>query len=514
MFILAETPRGYGLLKITDKDALSSVDTVKELFQQPEKAKKILDLVEFKGFENQEEAMEACLLGEEDKKKLIKPLKKILKNHQKTLKSSILLLENPKIGSIINKKLSITCQADAIALEVVRNIREHFTEFVCGLTKEEAAVSYRGLAHHFSRFKLQFDAEKEDSMIIHAIKLLEDLDKWLNQLCMRLREWFGINFPELQKIVNDNIIFAKIVVKGKTRSGILEADFSDFMDEEMEKQVKDAAKYSMGTKITEDDLERVRDLAKLVIDYNEDRGRLNAYLTSRMASIAPNLTAVVGERVGAKLIAHASSLTNLAKCPASTLQIMGAEKALFRAMKTKSATPKYGHIYHASLVGQSQAKIRGKVARTLACKASLACRVDAFDHSNNDAELGLQLRKAVERRIENLTNGKTFGKTGRYTQNITSSVNPVATVVKTKKYQAGADVKVEPESKKRKIVELKSEVKEEPAKKKKKKKKKEKKGKKRKIEEVEVEETGTKKVKVEAETKKKKKDKKKKKKDK
>merc|ERR1712048_409592 len=150
--------------------------------------------------------------------------------------------------------------------------------------------------------------------------------------------------------------------------------------------VKDAAKYSMGTKITEDDLERVRDLAKLIIDYNEDRGRLNAYLTSRMSSIAPNLTAVVGERVGAKLIAHASSLVGLAKCPASTLQIMGAEKALFRAMKTKSSTPKYGHIYHASLVGSANAKIRGKVARSLACKASLAARVDAFDKESKDPE--------------------------------------------------------------------------------------------------------------------------------
>merc|ERR1712176_1330027 len=200
---------------------------------------------------------------------------------------------------------------------------------------------------------------------------------------------------------------------------------------------------------------------------------------TRMSAIAPNLTAVVGERVGAKLIAHASSLTNLAKCPASTLQIMGAEKALFRAMKTKSATPKYGHIYHASLVGQSGTKIRGKIARTLACKASLASRVDAFDHSNNDAELGLQLRKAVERRIENLTHGKT----GKYNRNITEAL-PTATVTKVKTYQASADVKSEPESKKRKIVELKTEVKDEPAKKKVKKEKKKKK--KRKIEEVEV----------------------------
>merc|ERR1719216_491710 len=216
----------------------------------------------------------------------------------------------------------------------------------------------------------------------------------------------------------------------------------------------------METKITQEDLKRVSDLAKLILDYSEDRGRLNAYLTTRMSSIAPNLTAVVGERVGAKLIAHASSLTNLAKCPASTLQIMGAEKALFRAMKTKSATPKYGHIYHASLVGQSSSKIRGKIARTLACKASLAARVDAFDRNSNDGELGLQLRKAVERRIENLTHGKT----GRYTKNITSQITPVATIKKTKTYQEGADVKAEPESKKRKIVEVKTE---EPDKKKK-----------------------------------------------
>merc|ERR1712083_1275131 len=125
-------------------------------------------------------------------------------------------------------------------------------------------------------------------------------------------------------------------------------------------------------------------------------------------------------------------------------------------------------IYHASLVGQSGTKIRGKIARTLACKSSLASRVDAFDHENNDAELGLQLRKAVERRIENLTHGKT----GRYTKNITSNIAPVATVIKTKKYQTGADIKAEPESKKRKIVELKTEVKDEPAAKKKKKKKK------------------------------------------
>lgn len=479
MFVLSESPAGYALLKITDEAKFQTVESVDELFNNPDAAKKALDVIDFKRFDDMDQAMKASLLGEDSQKKILKPLKKLIKNNilKAEGKSQVLLIENPKMGALLSKKFKITCQADKVALEVVRNIREHLHEFVTNLDAKETKIMHRGLAHHFSRFKLQFSAEKEDHMIIHAIKLLEDLDKWLNTLCMRLREWFGINFPELQKIVNDNIVFAKIVQKGQTRAGILESDFSDFMEEEMEKEVKAAAKYSMGTKITPEDLGRVKNLADLIIDYNEDRARLSDYLGSRMKTIAPNLTEVVGERVGAKLIAHASSLTNLAKCPASTLQIMGAEKALFRAMKAKTSTPKYGHIYHASLVGQSSAKIRGKIARTLACKASLAARVDAFDPKNNDPELGIRLKKIVERRIERLTHGKVT----RYQKSDQKAVEPVATIVKAKTYQPTADVV---ETKKRKIVEVEETTSAEPVKKKAKKEKKKKK--KRKIEEAQA----------------------------
>src|ERR1700716_4491190 len=94
-------------------------------------------------------------------------------------------------------------------------------------------------------------------------------------------------------------------------------------------------------------------------------------------AIAPNLTVLVGELVGARLIAHAGSLMSLAKQPASTIQILGAEKALFRALKTKHDTPKYGLIYHASLIGQATGKNKGKMARVLAAKAALGLRVDA-----------------------------------------------------------------------------------------------------------------------------------------
>jgi len=499
VFILAETVAGYGLLKIDDKGAIKTVKKVENLFKDTEKAKKALNLCQFKPFSSLEDAHNASLLGEKPDDKLPKSLKSLLKTYiVKKEPKSILYLENPKLGTMINKKFKIKCKANTVALEVVRNIRQYLVEFLDELDGKERTIMKRGLAHHFSRYKLQFSAEKEDYMIIQAVKLLEDLDKWLNQLSMRLREWFGTNFPELQKIVNDNLLFAQIVYKAKTRVGCLTTDMSGFLEEALEKEVKDAAKYSMGTKIAEDDLQRVNNLAKFVIDYSEDRNRLVMYLKSRMETIAPNLTAVVGEKVGAKLIAHAGSLQSLAKCPASTLQIMGAEKALFRAMKARSSTPKYGHIYHASLVGSSNSKIRGKVARTLACKASLATRVDAFDTKNSDPELGMKLKRSVERRIEILTHGKS----GHYKKPLIQEVSSTPTITKTKQFQEKSDVVVA-DTKKRKIVKVENTESAEPAKKAKKEKKKKKK---RKIAEVEkVESSEPKKAKKEKKKKKKKK---------
>jgi nucleolar protein 58 len=132
-----------------------------------------------------------------------------------------------------------------------------------------------------------------------------------------------------------------------------------------------------------------------VIGLSEYRAQLSDYLRSRMQAIAPNLTVLVGELVGARLIAHAGSLINLAKYPASTLQILGAEKALFRALKTKRETPKYGLIYHASLIGQSAPKFKGKMSRVLAAKCALSCRVDALGDSS-EATIGIETRAAVE----------------------------------------------------------------------------------------------------------------------
>ena len=185
-------------------------------------------------------------------------------------------------------------------------------------------------------------------------------------------------------------------------------DLSDILPQEMETDLKNAAQVSMGTEVSDEDMTNIKLLCFQALALQDYRTELWDYLKNRMAAIAPNLTVLVGELVGARLISHAGSLMNLAKHPASTVQILGAEKALFRALKTKKDTPKYGLIYHASLIGQAAPKFKGKISRVLAAKCSLSIRVDALGDAT-EATIGIEDRVKVEERLRQLE-GKTSVK--------------------------------------------------------------------------------------------------------
>merc|ERR1712142_864517 len=147
------------------------------------------------------------------------------------------------------------------------------------------------------------------------------------------------------------------------------------------------------------DLINIDMFAARVIGLTEYRKELSVYLQSKMKIVAPNLGTLIGDTVAARLISHAGSLTNLAKCPASTVQILGAEKALFRALKTKGNTPKYGLIFHSSFIGRAGAKNKGRISRYLASKCSIASRIDCF--SENPTNLfGKKLHEQVEDRLK------------------------------------------------------------------------------------------------------------------
>jgi len=246
---------------------------------------------------------------------------------------------------------------------------------------------------------------------------------------MRVREWYGWHFPELSKVVPvDSKLFCRLIQKMRNRSNAVNLDFSDILQPEIEEELKEAAQISMGTEISEEDIDNIINLCVQVIDIYDYRDELFEYIKNRMRAIAPNLTLIVGELVGARLIAHAGSLINLAKHPASTVQILGAEKALFRALKTKSDTPKYGLIYHASLVGQTTPKNRGKICRVLAAKAALSVRVDALSDKDETKNAASHFREQVIARIETCDKGVIRQQSGKAK---TLSQQPKAQQVKT-----------------------------------------------------------------------------------
>merc|ERR1719161_538617 len=362
----------------------------------------------------------------------------------------------------------------------MRGIRAHTGSRIEGLEQKEVQSMALGLAHTLSRFKLKFSPDKVDVMIMQAVGLLDDLDKELNNFAMRLREWYGWHFPEMGKIVTDNLAYARVVKHMGVKTKAKDTNFSKVnVPDEIANEVKAAAETSMGTEITEEDLANIMTLSERVVELTEYRGQLSEYLKVRMEAIAPNLTYMVGELVGARLISHAGSLMNLAKHPSSTVQILGAEKALFRALKTKKQTPKYGLIYHASLVGQSAPKLKGKISRVLAAKLSLCCRLDALG-DQTEPTLGQEFKEYVERRLSSLEEGGVKALKGGISKPSVGKFTKTPATTKSggSAYNAEADIvdgAVKEKKKKRKEVEeepAEEEV-EEPPKKKKKKVKKE-----------------------------------------
>ena len=413
VLVLFETPGGFALFKVVKDGKLKNIEELHESFATPEGAEKVVKLKAFKKFKDTKEAMksvEKLLQG-----KISKTLQKFLEKNivQKDIEEELMVADK-KLGKVIGEKLGITCKTGEKANELLRCIRFQMQSLLTGLDDQELKQMQLGLAHSVSRYKLSFTSEKVDTMIIQAVSLLEDLDKELNNYAMRLREWYSWHFPELARIITDNSTYAQAVILIGMRTNVKDLSLEkmqEVMPEEIAEQVKEAAEISMGTEILKEDEMHLKTLAKSVTEISDYRANLAEYLKNRMAAVAPNLTVLIGELVAAKLISHAGSLMNLAKQPASTIQILGAEKALFRALKTKKNTPKYGLIYNASVVGQAKNNLKGKVSRTLANKCALCVRYDALGE-NQDGKLGSDSRNFMEKRLKLLESGGSVIKAG------------------------------------------------------------------------------------------------------
>ncbi|XP_017282281.1 nucleolar protein 58 isoform X2 [Kryptolebias marmoratus] len=452
MLVLFETAAGFAIFKVLDESKLQQVDSLYKEFETPEKANKIVKLKHFEKFQDTTEALAAATALVEGK--IGKSLKKVLKKVVAKEAHEQLAISDAKLGGVIKDKLDLSCVHSPAVAELMRCIRTQMESLISGLPPREMSAMSLGLAHSLSRYKLKFSPDKVDTMIVQAISLLDDLDKELNNYIMRCREWYGWHFPELGKVVTDNLAYCKTVRTVGDRTNVSSTDLSEILPEEVEAEVKLAAEISMGTEVSEQDIANIQHLCDQVIEISEYRTQLYDYLKNRMMAIAPNLTVMVGELVGARLISHAGSLLNLAKHPASTVQILGAEKALFRALKTRKDTPKYGLIYHASLVGQTTAKNKGKISRMLAAKTALAIRYDALGEDTN-AEMGAENRAKLEARLRQLEDkgirrisgtGKAMAKADKYQHKSEVRI-----------YDPSGDSTIPSTSKKRKFEEVKEE---------------------------------------------------------
>lgn len=233
-------------------------------------------------------------------------------------------------------------------------------------------------------YKMKKAQSSEDKHLIQAINSIDEIDESIARLIERIREWYALYFPEMDLIKN-NENYIKLIYENKTKEEIINAK-SDAFPEDM---------LDIEEDIDPNDLEIMNNYAKSIYELQQTRKNIITYIDEKMESVAPNLKLLVGSSLGAKLISHAGGLKRLASYPSSTVQIMGAEKALFRHLKSGDRPPKYGLIYQHPQVRGAKWWNRGKIARLLASRISLAVRKDVFTH-DFDSEIFDEFKSKAE----------------------------------------------------------------------------------------------------------------------
>jgi len=262
--------------------------------------------------------------------------------------------------------------------------------------QEYIQLTYQ-IATHLTRKKIRTAAEKRDQLIAQAIETIDDIDKTLNLFASRIREWYGLHFPELNKLIDEHRTYIRLVKelglrKNYTRENLQKVGFPP----EMVKELEESAKTSMGANIAEEDMKPLQKFASITLKLYQLRKELEEYIDESMKETAPNIRGLVGSLLGARLISLAGSLEELARMPASTIQVLGAEKALFRALRTGARPPKHGVLFQYPAIHGSPRWQRGKIARAVAGKLAIAARIDAFSGEYMADELKADLEKRIE----------------------------------------------------------------------------------------------------------------------
>lgn len=313
-----------------------------------------------------------------------------------------LLLDNPELADAVREELKVNAEVKSLT-DLTGKMQEKMGEVgvEVGFLKEPTEIKrwMREVTIELSKIRIKKATEKRDLLVVQAVHALDDLDQTLNLFSSRLREWYGIHFPELSRLIDRHETYARLVYTfGRRENFTVDRLEKEGFPRNKAAQIFEAAMASMGADLEDTDIEQMKRNAKDILQLYETRARLEKYLDEIMDEVAPNLKALAGSSLGARLIALAGGLENLAKMPASTVQVLGAEKALFRSLRTGAKPPKHGVIFQHSLVFRAKKWLRGKIARALAGKLSIAARTDAFTGNY----IGDKLRDELMERVKEI----------------------------------------------------------------------------------------------------------------
>jgi nucleolar protein 56 len=309
------------------------------------------------------------------------------------------VFENAETAHNASEKLKITVEVahQTAAGETLRAGLEQFA-VQSGFVKEPNEL--RDWTHRVSmemtKLRVRKAAEKRDMQVVQAIQAIDDLDRTVNLFMGRIREWYGLHFPELDRLVEKHETYARLVANlGRRDSLTAESVEKEGLPKARAEQLAEVAAKSMGANLEDNDLAQIQTLCRDTLQLYDARQSLEGYMDSLMEEVAPNVKVLVGSLLGARLMALAGGLANLARMPASTIQVLGAEKALFRSLKTGTRPPKHGIIFQHTLIHEAKRWQRGKIARAIAGKLAIAARSDAY----SGKYIGDGLKAGLERRI-------------------------------------------------------------------------------------------------------------------
>lgn len=244
-----------------------------------------------------------------------------------------------------------------------------------------------------AKLQTQEALSQKDALIIQAVRSIDDLDEVKSLLQQRLNEWFKVNFPDLR--VNDDVL-AKIAAEFGSKEHFQEKGIAEIASESKANAIMVAAGASYGAKFDKDDSNAVKVFAKQIAGIMEARKETEEYVKAMVEKEMKNVAYLVDPLLAARLLALAGSLKNLAEMPASTIQVIGAERSLFKHLRQHTRPPKHGIIFQHPAINSAPMHQRGRIARALAAKLAIAAKADFYTHHFIAEKLKEQFEKRLK----------------------------------------------------------------------------------------------------------------------